>query len=95
MSDLISRKAVYDMLHGLGGCDASDEWSNGWDKAIDSAIKELDKIPTAYDVDKVVEWLEDDRQQALSMADKSEYFLGQATLLSRVIPLVKGAVKDE
>ena len=40
------------MLHGLGGCDASDEWSNGWDKAIDSAIKELDKIPTAYDVDE-------------------------------------------
>lgn len=44
MGDLISRKAVYEMLHGLGGCDASDEWSNGWDKAIDTAISELNEI---------------------------------------------------
>lgn len=51
--------------------------------------------PSAYDVDAVIEWLEDDRQQALCMSDKDDYFLGQLNVLNRVIPLVKGAVKDE
>lgn len=46
MNDLISKKAVYKMLHDLGGCDAADDWSKGWDKAIDEAIEELDDIPT-------------------------------------------------
>ena len=55
--ELISRKAVYEMLHGLGGCDASGRMVKGWDKAIRYSHKELDKIPTAYDVDKVVESL--------------------------------------
>ena len=95
MSDLISRKAVYEMLHGLGGCDAEDEWSKGWDKAIDTAIDGLEDISIAYDVDAAIEWLEDDRQQALCMSDKDDYFLGQLNVLNRIIPLVKGAVKDE
>ena len=70
MSELISRKAVYNMLNGLGGCDAQDEWSKGWDKAIDTAIDGLGNIPTVYDVDKVVErlkkhWCKDCRKQEM------------------------------
>lgn len=81
MSDLISRKAVYGMLHGLGGCGAEDEWSRGWDKAIDTTIDELGDIPTAYDVDKVVEELK--RLQQGGIPTRS------------AINIVKGAVKDE
>ena len=29
------------ILHGIGGCDASDEWSKGFDSAIDTAFKEI------------------------------------------------------
>lgn len=31
------------ILHGIGGCDASDEWSKGFDSAIDTAFKEICK----------------------------------------------------
>lgn len=48
MAEYIKRKKVYEMLNTLGGCDAEPEsWSDGWDKAIDAAIEELDKIPAA------------------------------------------------
>lgn len=29
------------ILHGIGGCDATDEWSKGFDAAIDTAFKEI------------------------------------------------------
>lgn len=41
----IERKAVVEKLNAIGGCDASDEWSNGWDKAIDAAIEAVEKLP--------------------------------------------------
>ena len=31
------------ILHEIGGCDASDEWSKGFDSAIDTAFKEICK----------------------------------------------------
>ena len=39
------------ILHGIGGCDATEEWSKGWDAAIDGAYKEIsDKYGvTAFD----------------------------------------------
>lgn len=39
------------ILHGIGGCDATEEWSKGWDAAIDEAYKEIsDKYGvTAFD----------------------------------------------
>ena len=29
------------ILHGIGGCDASEEWEKGFDAAIDTAFKEI------------------------------------------------------
>ena len=34
---------LYEYLHGLGGCDAQDEWSRGWDEAINTIIGQIDK----------------------------------------------------
>lgn len=44
-------REILKMLHGIGGCDATEEWSKGWDAAIDEAYKELsDKYGvTAFD----------------------------------------------
>ena len=98
MNDLISRKAL---MHKLFFAEDGRKYPT---RDIDNfpvtvSLENLQKIirdePTAYDVDKVVEWLENTRQQVLYMADDSDYFLGQLTLLNRVISLVKGAVKDE
>ncbi|MCM1275493.1 MAG: hypothetical protein NC299_09015 [Lachnospiraceae bacterium] len=48
MSDFIKREKVYEMLHSIGGCGAKPEsWADGWDKAIDTAISELNDIPAA------------------------------------------------
>lgn len=58
MSDLISRKAVLKILHDLGGCGATDSYYKGWDHAISAAYDSVEELPTAYDVDKVVERIE-------------------------------------
>lgn len=46
-NDLIKRSDVEQMLIMLGGCDASDEESRGWDKAIDAAMEGLRKVESA------------------------------------------------
>lgn len=39
----VSKDDVRQMLHNIGGCDAEKEsWADGWDKAIDEAIRQLD-----------------------------------------------------
>lgn len=44
-------REILKMLHGIGGCDAAEEWSKGFDAAIDEAYKEIsDKYGvTAFD----------------------------------------------
>lgn len=39
------RRAIIEELNSIGGCDATDEWSKGWDAAIDTAIEEIRKLP--------------------------------------------------
>lgn len=46
-NDLIKRSDVEKMLTALGGCDASDEESRGWDNAIDAAMEGLRKVESA------------------------------------------------
>ncbi len=53
MAKYIKHEKIWEMLHAIGGCDAEPEsWADGWDKAIDTAIEELDKLPAA-DVQEV------------------------------------------
>lgn len=41
----INREAVLNLLDEMGGCDATDEWAKGWDKAIDTVYNEIIKLP--------------------------------------------------
>lgn len=69
MTEYIEREKVYEMLNSLGGCGAEpDTWEDGWDKAIDTAIEELDKLPAAdVQVTKHGEWVVEET------ADENEY----------------------
>lgn len=59
MAEYIEREKVYEMLNALGGCDAGPEsWADGWDKAIDMAINELNKIPADVRPERHGEWKE-------------------------------------
>ena len=75
MAEYIERDKVYNMLNALGGCGAEPEsWSDGWDKAIDTAIEELDDIPAA-DVrpERHGEWNElslDDQDEGMYICSK-------------------------
>ena len=54
MNDCIEREAVWNALNEIGGCGAeADSWADGWDKAINAAIRIVEKLPTA-DVAPVV-----------------------------------------
>ena len=34
---------LHDYLHGIGGCDASDDWSKGWDEAVNTVINQIEE----------------------------------------------------
>lgn len=34
---------LYDYLHEIGGCDASDDWSKGWDEAVNTMIDQVEE----------------------------------------------------
>ena len=34
---------LYEYLHSIGGCDADDDWSKGWDDAISTLIAEVEE----------------------------------------------------
>lgn len=42
--DYIPKKAVLDMLNELSGCDEGNDYSKGWDDAIDTAIDGIGNI---------------------------------------------------
>ena len=46
-NECIEREAIIEKLNEIGGCDASDDFSKGWDKAIDAAIEAVEKLPAA------------------------------------------------
>lgn len=48
--EYISKKLVLNVLNRIGGCDATDEWAKGWDKAIDTVIDKIEKMPVINDV---------------------------------------------
>ncbi len=47
MNEYIEREAIIKKLNEIGGCDASDDFGKGWDKAVDTAIEAVEKLPVA------------------------------------------------
>lgn len=47
MDKYIKRRAIIEKLNEIGGCDATDDWGKGWDKAIDTAVKAAEILPAA------------------------------------------------
>lgn len=45
--EYIDREAIIKKLHEIGGCDASSDWEEGFDKAVEVAIKVAEKLPAA------------------------------------------------
>lgn len=45
--EYISRETVIKKLNEIGGCDATDDWGKGWDKAIEVAVKAAEELPAA------------------------------------------------
>ena len=91
MSDLISRKALMDVFQ-----EKADD-NTGLLRNNMLFAKELVKsIPTAYDVDKVVEQLEEVRDELLHSTDYSNDIINYCLdWFDMAIDIVKGAVKDE
>ncbi len=44
----ILRETIVERLNSIGGCGATDEYSKGWDEAIDEAIKILNDTSAVY-----------------------------------------------
>ena len=92
MSDLISKSAVIDVLKETGIIQDNDLGH--------LVVDEIERIPTAYNVDKVVEELEEkakDRRNRAYMIPNAEvnifaqYLLGMSVVLEDVaIEIVKG-----
>ena len=45
--EYLDREKVIRKLNEIGGCDASDDWEKGFDKAIDTAVKAIEKLPAS------------------------------------------------
>ena len=89
MSDLISRKKVIDILEK----EKSLRCSYDADIAIFSIEKGIRELPTAYDVDKVVEELKTDSSVKLYGSQNSDNYM---IPVNRVIKIVKqGSVSDD
>ncbi len=86
MNDLISRKAVLKLIWELLEISEYDG-----DKII-MVKDDIEKLPTAYDVDKVVEQLKEyERYVYDAVSDEDNYVIDT----EKAIEIVKGAVKDE
>lgn len=46
-NDFIPRKAIYDAVNDIGGCDATEEWAKGYDSAIDAVMGIIEGLPAA------------------------------------------------
>ncbi len=84
MSDLISRKALIDIFQKK-----ADENTGLIRNNMLFAKKLVEDEPTAYDVDKVVEELEEIRQDIIPLTDMDNYYVGQSVLINEVISIVK------
>jgi hypothetical protein len=91
MSDLISREVAIKVVENL--CVDGKMWGNEGLTLIDAyeAITELSDLPTAYDVDKVVEQIE---ENILSTETIRRYDAGRRDAYYDAIELVKAGGKE-
>lgn len=91
MSDLISRSALMSHIEN-----ERREWGEDYD--VEQILGDIEDAPTAYDVDKVVEKLEEaknkDTEIALDEAQKERCFW-YAQGMNRAIEIVKGGGVNE
>lgn len=50
----MDKQKAIEVIHNLGGCDATEEWSKGYDAGITAALGAIEKIP---DTDNPVKWI--------------------------------------
>lgn len=94
MGDLISRKALLQKLEGKNSYSVNTATTEQIMKsyAYADCICIIEHEPTAYDVDKVVEQLEEyERYIYDAVSDEDNYAIDAG----KVIEIVKGVVKDE
>lgn len=48
----MDKQKAIEAIHNLGGCDATEEWSKGYDAGITAALDVIEKMP---DTDSVTE----------------------------------------
>lgn len=56
-TEFVKRETIGEKLNSIGGCGATDDWSMGWDAAIDEAIKIVNGFFAVYII-RYGEWLE-------------------------------------
>lgn len=81
MSDLISRRALMIRIESN-----RRQWGDDYD--VEQILGDIEDAPTAYDVGKVVEQLE-------NLKDTMGYSTGCKTILKRTIEIVKGGGVNE
>lgn len=93
MSDLIRKSDVLDLLYGI-----FDKYKMSTDKNTSigksfgtDVFEEIRNMPTAYDVDKVVEELEKNEQHCLDMSD----WQGQSAICDAIEIVKQGGGVDE
>lgn len=75
MSQLISREKALEIINNIGGCDAKDDYSKGFDDAIGNAYHAVSDMHCDYDVDDVVKQLE---LLMNSAKEDMDYYLGHS-----------------
>lgn len=83
MGDLISRSALIEELNKMGRDKFTlDDWYEHWLNGMICALERIDRQPTAYDLDKVVEELQVEKKKPwIVLAERNGY--------ARAIDIVK------
>lgn len=94
-NDLISRKALLDKLGRIWGI--PDDWDGGIDETCETALDVIENTPTAYDIDEVVERLEekmsDTNFEKATQECNESYLTGLVNGYGEAIEIVKGGWK--
>ena len=49
MNDLLRKEDVLQAIHNIGGCDAADEWSRGYDAGVNAAYATISNLKLSED----------------------------------------------